>query len=158
MQHSLHHKFPASRNGGFSLIEISLALAIVVIALSITPRLSKTEETPLQASATHSPLAPNYSYDSTGTNTNPQLNPKNQLPPVVQLTMIAIDDKSADKLNLDSTKADVFGVSKLFTNTQNFDADLATLEGTLATSKVRYRIFTTNVHIRAAKWSREQTN
>ena len=131
-----------------------------VIALIVTPRLAKAEELPLQTNATHSPLAPLYSYDSTGTNANPQLNPKNQLPPVVQLTMIAMDDKSAETLDLDSTKADVFAIvkSNLFADTRKFTADLATLEGTLATKRLRYRIFTTNVHIRAAKWSREQKN
>ena len=129
-----------------------------VVAFIVTPRLAKTEELPLQSNATQSPLAPNYSYDSTGTNANPLLNPKNQLPPVVQLTMIAIDEKSADKLDLDSTKANVFGTDTLFTDTKKFAADLATLEATLVAKRVRYRIFTTNVHIRAAKWSREQKN
>jgi uncharacterized protein (TIGR02599 family) len=87
-----------------------------------------------------------------------QLNPKNQLPPVVQFTMIAMDDQSVSKLDLDATYADVFGVSKLFSSTQSFTTDLATLDATLRAKKVRYRIFTTNVHIRAAKWSREQIN
>ena len=131
-----------------------------VVALIITPRLAKAEELPLQSNATHSPLAPLYSYDSTATSATAQLNPKNQLPPVVQLTMIAMDDKSAEKLDLDATKADVFGIvkSNLFADTRKLTADLATLEGTLTTKRLRYRIFTTNVHIRAAKWSREQTN
>ena len=131
-----------------------------VIALIITPRLAKAEELPLQSNATHSPLAPLYSYDSTGTNINPQLNPRNQLPPIVQLTMIVIDDKSAEKLALDSSKADLFEIvkSKLFADTRNFTDDLATLEGTLARRHMRHRIFTTNVHIRTAKWSREQIN
>jgi uncharacterized protein (TIGR02599 family) len=131
-----------------------------VIAFIITPRLAKAEELPLQSNPTHSPLAPAYSYDSTNTHANPLLNPRNQLPPVVQLTMVAIDDRSAEKLGLDSTKSDVFEIvqSNLFQNTANFTQDLATLEATLAQKKVRYRIFTTNVHIRAAKWSREQAN
>lgn len=132
-----------------------------VIAFIITPRLAKAEELPLQATPTHSPLAPNYSYSSTSTNATAQLNPKNQLPPVVQLTMVAIDEKSADKLGLSSIgQADIFKITalSLFTDTKKFTADLATLEATLATMRVRYRIFTTNVHIRAAKWSREQIN
>ena len=131
-----------------------------VIALIITPRLAKADEA-LQSpsNATQSPLAPNYGYDSTGTNANPQLNPKNQLPPVVQLTMVAIDDRSAEKLDLTGVaQADVFKMATLFTDTRNLTTDLATLEGTLAARHLRYRIFTTNVHIRAAKWSREQTN
>jgi uncharacterized protein (TIGR02599 family) len=129
-----------------------------VIALIITPRLAKAEEKPLQANATHSPLATNYRYDSMGTNTNKDLNPRNQLPPVVQLMLIAIDEKSSDRLNLDSSKVDIFAISNLFQNTMNFDTELATLETKLTQMKMRYRIFSTNVHIRAAKWSREQTN
>jgi uncharacterized protein (TIGR02599 family) len=131
-----------------------------VIALLVTPRLAKAEELPLQNNATHSPLAPLYSYDSTSTDAVAQLNPKNQLPPVVQLTMVALDEKSAAKLSLDSTKSDIFGITKasLFADTQKLNADLGTLESTLASKGLRYRIFTTNVHIRAAKWSREQKN
>ena len=130
-----------------------------VIAFVVTPRLAKAEELPLQTNATQSPLAPNYSYDSTATNANPQLNPKNQLPPVVQITMVATDEKSAVNLGLTGTaQSNIFKTSSLFTNTQNYAADLATLETTLIASHVRYRIFTTNVHIRAAKWSREQKN
>ena len=127
------------------------------IAFVITPRLSKAEEIPLQSNATHSPLAPNYGYDSTGTNANPQLNPRNQLPPVVQLTMVAIDEKSAASLGLSSSgDSDIFKISTLFSDTTKFAEDIATLEQTLATKRVKYRIFTTNVQIRAAKWSREQ--
>ena len=55
-------------------------------------------------------------------------------------------------------QSNIFNTSTLFTNTQNFAADLASLETTLVNTHVRYRIFTTNVHIRAAKWSREQKN
>ncbi len=131
-----------------------------VIALIVTPRLAKADEA-LQSpgNATHSPLAPNFSYDSTGTNVNPQLNPKNQLPPVVQLTMVAIDERSAERLDLTSvSQVDVFKTAARFTDTRNFTDDFATLEATLTARHMRYRIFTTNVHIRAAKWSREQTN
>ena len=149
--------FTTDVNGAPALKRV---IAENVVALIITPRLAKAEELPLQTNATHSPLAPLYTYDSTGTNATAQLNPKNQLPPVVQLTMIAMDDKSADKLDLDATKADVFGITKsnLFADTRKLTEDLTTLEGTLVAKRLRYRIFTTNVHIRAAKWSREQIN
>lgn len=129
-----------------------------VVALIITPRLAKAEETPLQSNATHSPLAPDYTYDSTTTNASALLNPKNQLPPVVQITMVAIDDRSADRLDPGPGGADVLGVSSLFSDTRKSAEDLSALETLLAAKRARYRIFTTNVHIRAAKWSREQTN
>ena len=52
--------------------------------------------------------------------------------------------------------SEIFKISTLFSDTTKFAEDLATLEQTLATKRVKYRIFTTNVQIRAAKWSREQ--
>lgn len=131
-----------------------------VIAFVVTPRLAKTEEADFPQAVSnpaYSPLAPTYGYDSTGTNGDNRINPKNQLPPVVQLTMVAVDEKSAEKLGLSSIgDVNVFGLSSLFADTAKFTADLATFEKTLATKRVRYRIFTTNVQIRAAKWSREQ--
>ncbi len=131
-----------------------------VVAFVITPRLAKTEEAAFPLSISnpgYSPLAPNYSYDSTSTNADPQLNPKNQLPPVVQLTMVAVDEKSAAKLNLTSiAQADALSVAAMFADTTKFTSDLAELEKNLTTARMRYRVFTTNVQIRAAKWSREQ--
>jgi len=147
--------------GGFSRV-----LAGNVVALIFTPRLSKAEELPLQAGSPDlSPLAPNYAYDSTTAVANPALNPKSQLPPIIQVTMVAIDEGSADRLSLDSTKANLLGVATKFANTANFTSDLSidstatnSLEKTLVRLKARYRIFTTNVHIRGAKWSRDQAN
>ena len=131
-----------------------------VIAFVVTPRLAKTEEAAFPLAASNpdfSPLAKDYRYDSTSTDNDPRINPKNQLPPVVQLTMVAVDEKSAARLGLSSAgDSDVFGISTLFSDTKEFASDLATLEKTLATKRVRYRVFTTNVQIRAAKWSREQ--
>jgi uncharacterized protein (TIGR02599 family) len=131
-----------------------------VIAFVVTPRLAKTEEAAFPLAASNpdfSPLAKDYRYDSTSTDNDPRINPKNQLPPVVQLTMVAVDEKSAARLGLSSTgDADVFGLSTLFSDTTEFASDLATLEKTLATKRMSYRVFTTNVQIRAAKWSREQ--
>src|SRR4030095_7810548 len=99
-----------------------------------------------------SPLAPDYRYDSTKSNTKAQLNPKNQLPPVVQVTMVAIDEKSANLLTLDESKWDLFGVSGKFKQTKDFSNDLlsqgpggTSLESELIKRKVAYRVFTTNV-------------
>lgn len=138
-----------------------------VIAFVVTPRLAKTEEAAFPLAVSNpdfSPIAPLYSYDSTQGPSSAlsdvdkaKLNPKNQLPPVVQLTIVAVDEKSAARLGLSSAgDSDVFGISTLFSDTKEFASDLATLEKTLATKRVRYRVFTTNVQIRAAKWSREQ--
>jgi hypothetical protein len=63
----------------------------------------------------------------------------------------------------------VFKVNNKFRSSSNFDSDLhlsktipvdadTSLEAELIRQKVNYRIFTSNVPIRAAKWSRAQTN
>jgi uncharacterized protein (TIGR02599 family) len=132
-----------------------------VIALVLIPRLSRSEEDLRtdRVNVDHSVLAPKYIYDTTTTLTSDAtLNPKNQLPPVVQTTMVAIDERSAGRLSLDGTTTDLFGVQSKFGDTKNFTADLTDLEKKLVDKRVSYRIFTTNVHVRGAKWSREQAD
>jgi len=154
-----------------------------IIALILTPRLSKSDELAYNkanggsSNPDISPLAPLYSFDSTKVKNSgvtvsdakalKQINPKNQLPPVIQVTMVAIDEVSASRLRLDAGKSDIFKLSGKFTDTSKYTADLvvkpgaaadASLENTLIDKKVSYRFFTTNIPIRAAKWSREQVN
>ena len=143
---------------------ISRVMAENVVALIITPRLSKAEETPLQGgNPDFSPLAKDYSYDSMSFNTDARLNPRNQLPPIVQVTMVAIDEKSAGRI----AESDMLGIydKTKFTNTADFTADLSldstktdSLEKKLVSLKAQYRVFTTKVHIRGAKWSTQQTD
>ena len=128
-------------------------LAENIIALIILPKLSQTED------LTGTALAPTYLYDSTAKNTNAELNPKNQLPPVVEVTMVAIDEGSAIRLaqGQGATMPD-FGLNGLFTNASQMDADLNTLETTLASKHINYHVFSTNVAIKGAKWSRDESN
>ena len=141
-----------------------------IVALIITPRLSQEDELDFKGgtSSDDSPLAPAYDYDSApGAATDnrysdSRLNPTNQLPPILQVTMVAIDEASAIRLNFDKNSADVFGVSSKFAKGSDYSKDLLqsggtdSLESTLIAKGVNYRIFNTNVTIRAAKWSREQ--
>lgn len=141
----------------------SRVLAENIIALILLPKLSPQEDT------TGTMLAPNYAYDSTsnGTNgSNKNYNTKNQLPPVVQITMVALDEASFGRLQGNSATMPALGLDALFSSagdTQNpanagYARDLQTLETTLRTLKLNYHIFTTNVSLKGAKWSREQTN
>jgi uncharacterized protein (TIGR02599 family) len=139
-------------------------LAENIVAMILLPKLSKIED------ASGTKLAPDYNYDSTSDLTagNPsadsELNPKNQLPPVVQVALVAIDEASANRM----TDADASNLATLldglFTSANQFDADLrkdptASSDGSLETylihHKISYRIFTTNVSLRGAKWSRK---
>ena len=127
------------------------ALADNVIALVVLPRLSKKDET-----STGKTLSKDYSYDSTSTNTDADINPKSQLPPIVQVTLVAIDENSAARMAngvtppaLDAT------LDAIFLDSTKFDADLVTLQKSLTDQRISYRVFTSNVSIRGAKWSRK---
>jgi uncharacterized protein (TIGR02599 family) len=128
-----------------------------VIALVILPRLSKKDEL-----ATTGKLAPRYAYDSTATmnpgnesSTNPSLSPKNQLPPILQVTLVVLSEKSAGRLENGATPPLLdAALDPLFQEAAKFDADLAILEAELIKQKVDYRVFTSSVSIRGAKWSR----
>jgi uncharacterized protein (TIGR02599 family) len=136
-------------------------LAENVIALIIQPALSREDEQQLTPppSVEGTALAPTYFYDSTQENEVAELNPHHQLPPNVRVTMVAIDEVSALRLARGTEMPD-FGLSELFkTNVDGsagaYEEDLAELKETLAELRCNYRVFTTNVVIRGAKWSKQ---
>jgi uncharacterized protein (TIGR02599 family) len=172
-------------------------LAENVLTLIILPKLSKADEDyrTSQQNPQAAMLSPYYVYDSTltlnpgaGGSDTGVINPKNQLPPILTVTMVAIDERSAEKLadkycqgaiqgsatssqaamGLDIAAGKV-GVNygNLFTDamrleddintSQPGDGDLYDLERILTNEGCTYRVFTSNVSVRGAKWSRIQT-
>jgi uncharacterized protein (TIGR02599 family) len=126
-------------------------LAENVIALILLPKMSPQED------STTSKLAPAYAYDSTSTNADASINPKNQLPPVMQVTLVATDEATFNRIQ-SGTNAPDFGLDQLFKSASTYNDDLKELERLLVEKRINYRIFSTNVSIRGAKWSREQKN
>ncbi len=101
-------------------------------------------------------LSSTYSYDSRlNATSNPQPETANQMPPVVQITLVAIDEASAARIctgaNPPSTITNAF--NGLFTTSSKtqFDQDIVTLEGRLGAANINYRIFTAMVPIRESK-------
>ena len=176
----------------------SHVLAENIVALILRPQLSRQDTTTRKAASPSNTnlLSPNYSYDSTassnyagtmgplslnGTLPNDPatskpdagVNPKNQLPPVVQVTMIAIDEPSAARLEQMATTGGKTAVASLgldqhfayLTDTPSDDpsvthgyaSDLQAIETTLTTNHLVFRVFTSQVPIRAAHWSTGQT-
>lgn len=139
-------------------------LAENVIALILLPRLSPQED------ATGTLLAPSYAYDSTRNGPNgadPNYNTKNQLPPTVQVTLVAIDEASAGRLTSAQVATLQTKLGELFRDAGSFPSDLkknpahavdSSLEAALIALKINYRIFTTNVILRGAKWSRQTSS
>lgn len=144
-------------------------LAENVVALLFVPKLAKKEQE-ARSLAGKSVLCQNYLYDSyynpSKPEGDPEINSANQLPPIVEVTMVAIDEASAQKLaDKNGAALPVFGAS-LFRDTTKLhddpgttaptDGDLAKFGKELTASGLNYRVFSANISIRAARWSREQ--
>ncbi len=149
-------------------------LASNIVALIVMPEQSTSSGA--QVSSTPIPTQANtYNYDSAfaATNAPPQIPTANQLPPMVKVVMVAIDEASAIKLaalnpGATSVTPPNLGQSSLFHNPANLfttggvEGDLEKFEDVLnATStnlagntvKLNYYIFQTDVLIRGAKWT-----
>ena len=160
-------------------------LAENIVALVILPRLSLVDEKRI-STTTPPVLAPNYTYDSTvtpsasshaataNTLTGMMLNSHNQLPPVVQVVMVAIDEPSARRLEdlygSDpylgiGTAPDALSKTNLFTDPVTLtesakvaQGDITRFTNLLSSSsnpniRASYRVFSSNVTIKGAKWS-----
>ncbi|MCX6963532.1 MAG: Verru_Chthon cassette protein C [Verrucomicrobia bacterium] len=106
---------------------------------------------PLDPASTPSDLTTNFTYDTAGS----VANIRNQLPPYIEVTMVAIDEVSARRLETGATPP-VLGLTGLFQTASSYDGDLEKLRKYLDDNdkKINYRIFTANVSIQGAKWSR----
>ena len=142
----------------------SHVIADNVIALVFLPKLSAQED------ATGTSLAPGYTYN-TAPNAwppaIPQPTPENQLPPLIQVTMVAIDEISAARLdslcnNDPAAMVNKLGLGSLFQTAGSlsdatqagYAKDLKTLTDTLQSLHLNYRVFSSEVSIRGAKWSK----
>jgi uncharacterized protein (TIGR02599 family) len=130
---------------------LNRVLAENIVALIVLPKLPDVDD------PTGAALAPDYGYDSTTEKPDPAVNPKNQIPPIIRVTLVAIDGISARRLENGSTKPDL-GLGSLFASASSYESDLATFEQTLQSRNLNYRIFSSDIAIAGARWSREQTD
>lgn len=135
----------------FSQSQTSYAKPIAdnVIALIVRPQ---------DPGATATDLPNNqYPYDSTlNATVNPQPVTANQLPPVVQVTMVAIDESSAKRLENGSTEPAVIAsaLAGKFTDPASYSTDLDALGKSLSSHRINYRVFSSAVPIRESKWTK----
>ena len=134
-----------------------------VIALILLPKRSPNDKPPDNAPAT---LSPNYNYDSRLYET--QLSDpyakisRNQLPPMVLVTMVVVDEKGVQRLAAKSGASSTTPPAELkvpvssFTTESAYESDLAALEKQLTDNHIDYRVFSTNVSILQAKWSEDK--
>lgn len=139
-----------------------------VIALVILPKLAEKDRVP---KATDLELAPEYEFDSWRilagkTTKDPVSNISldntardNLLPPIIQVTMVAVDEKAVARFDPDASRIQtwtkgLFAKAKLVSD---YTADIQTLEQRLIDDpyKPNYRIFTADIVLRGSKWSRD---
>jgi uncharacterized protein (TIGR02599 family) len=125
-----------------------------VIALIVLPKKPDWEEKQDDARGV-ARIGANYEYDSrTPWNGGTQPIVMNQLPPLLEVVMIAIDEVSANRLQGQSTTPPDLGVSGgLFQKAEKLNADLATLEKSLQEKRLNYRIYQTEIPLRGSRWS-----
>ena len=117
-----------------------------VIALVALPRLSTSD-----AAQSGDLLSPDYEYDSrnAGSSGATQSLTHNQLPALIEIIMVAIDEESARRLEEQNLQLP----SALFTQAEMIEGDLARLEDFLNQNRLVYRAFRTMVPLRNSKWS-----
>lgn len=139
-----------------------------ILALVISPQLETTGN--VGGTQPYS-IAPNYLYDSTLqvnpgatiSTANPQ-GTQHLLPPMLKVTMVALDERSGEFLAREENETmrnEVLDTTAgLFTSAANFAEDMdgtddqpGALEEVLLANKLNYRVFTTTIALKQGRWS-----
>jgi len=136
----------------FGVSSTKRVLAENVVALVVLPKLPPGDD------ATGARLAPKYSYDTTETKGDADINPKNQLPPLIEVTIVAVDERGVARLHWESSTPNL-GISTIFKDAEKSQRleDLNDLEDNLRDLGLTPRRFSVTVPLRGAKWSTQQT-
>jgi len=102
--------------------------------------------------------AETYDYDSrAGIGSNSPPVTMHQLPPVISVTLVAIDEDSARRLaeKYGDTMPPILPAADAFISADRYEDDLSNWEEALKKFplKIDYRILTADVYLRGAKWS-----
>jgi uncharacterized protein (TIGR02599 family) len=110
-------------------------------------------------------IAPNYSFDSVLVSSPGAgsvigefgaQGTQHVLPPVLKVTMVAVDARSGERLSYDNNLLTslVSTVNGLFQTVNNYDKDVRSLEAELIKNRIAYRVFSTSIPLKQARWSR----
>lgn len=137
-------------NGAQDGIEIRRPVAENIIYLVFSPK------RPVHDNATGDPrdIAPRYAYDSSGNGVQAAQSPQDfQMPPLVEVTLVALDEDSARRF-VEESGGNPGLPDNLFSNASDtsYRNDVEQLENLLNQRKLNYRIFNATVPIRNSKW------
>lgn len=109
----------------------------------------------LNTDTSSSIIAPDYEYESRVTwSSGTQPLTMHQLPPSVEIVLIAADEIAMNRIQGTSTTEPDLGVSypTIFQTAAELENDLKTFTGALDQKHVNYRVFRTRVGLKGAKW------
>ncbi|HEY8966518.1 MAG TPA: Verru_Chthon cassette protein C [Candidatus Methylacidiphilales bacterium] len=98
-------------------------------------------------------LAPRFEYDSRMAWTSgDQPDAMNQLPPVVRVVLVALDEASVARIQGKSTSPPDLGIdfSRVFQNAANLDDDIQSVKAALAQRHLNFSVFSVDVALRGA--------
>ncbi|PTY02314.1 hypothetical protein DB346_09390 [Verrucomicrobia bacterium LW23] len=131
----------------------SRVIAENIVALVFRPRTSL-------ADSGAAPLSTDYVYDTRKYLSAPgETLSRNQLPPLIDITLVAIDEASATRLDQrypnSAALPSMLQPGTLFNvmSDADYQADLKMLTDFLEKERFTYRVFTTTVSIRQARWN-----
>jgi uncharacterized protein (TIGR02599 family) len=151
--------------------DASEPLADNIILLLVSPRISEAMAEAANRNATW--IAPSYRYNSLDCD-NSTITPEkvqilqdgtavqgtqHLLPPHVQITLVALDEPSAQRFAEQSANrsVDILGEAGApFTIAADYDRDLSHLKDYLNSKRLSYRVFTSSVTMRSARWDSRQ--
>ena len=157
-------------------IKTTRPVADNILALIISPRIAETDASGGDGGGNSdftkaTDIAPEFYYDSRsfqlsdsgGVGSVPakvKEYSRHQLPPVLNVTMVAIDE--VDVLRYSATKPDQTELpgyapgDDMFRDVRKFDQDLQELKDTLTALSIRHRVFTSNIRMREANFTRSR--
>lgn len=124
-----------------------------VVYMIVWPRKSSADDAPGDA------LTSDFTYDSReGISADPQPDSAHQLPPVIQITLVALDEATAKRICVSGSApavlSEVFNDPyALFTQSSQarFEEDLAEMGRRMGARKLEYRVFTGQIPLRESK-------
>lgn len=126
-------------------------LAKNVITIVISPRESIAGNV-LDRETSFDPIARNYDFDSND-GANDRLRFTQQLPPLVRITMIAIDEEGGARLDVGDGAMPELIPTAAFRSASQYERDIAEVTTALADRNLNYKVFSSLISVRSAKWS-----
>lgn len=128
-------------------------LAENILTVVVTPRDSLEVGTATRE-ATYSNIAPSYEFD-TNDDSPERKKFAQQIPPLVRVTMVAIDEAAAVRFENSGAMPEPLtsALAGAFQSTQNYAEDVQRVSAALNELKVSHKIFSSLVLLRSSKWS-----